>query len=58
MTYLLRCGHKVDGGVVAVVLLREAEGELVVDEEGVCFEGDTRGLETVEREEGLAVCTH
>lgn len=34
-TYLLRCGHEVDGGVVAVVLLRQAEGELVVDEEGV-----------------------
>ena len=34
-TYLLRCGHKVDGGVVAVVLLRQAEGELVVDEERV-----------------------
>lgn len=39
MTYLLRRGHKVDGGVVAVVLLREAEGKLVVDEEGVCFGG-------------------
>lgn len=34
--YLLRRGHEVDGGVVAVVLLRQAEGELVVDEEGVC----------------------
>lgn len=35
-TYLLGRGHEVDGGVVAVVLLREAEGELVVDEERVC----------------------
>lgn len=34
-TYLLGRGHKVDGGVVAVVLLRQAEGELVVDEECV-----------------------
>lgn len=36
-TYLLRCGHKVDGRVVAVVFLRQAEGELVVDEERVCL---------------------
>lgn len=36
-TYLLRCGHEVDGGVVAVVLLRQAEGELVVDEQRVCW---------------------
>lgn len=36
-TYLLGCGHEVDGGVVAVVLLRQAEGELVVDEERVCL---------------------
>lgn len=35
--YLLRCGHEVDGGVVAVVLLRQAEGELVIDEERVCW---------------------
>lgn len=35
-TNLLRRGHEVDGGVVAVVLLRQAEGELVVDEERVC----------------------
>lgn len=34
--YLLGRGHEVDGGVVAVVLLRQAEGELVVDEERVC----------------------
>lgn len=34
-TYLLGRGHEVDGGVVAVVLLRQAEGELVVDEERV-----------------------
>lgn len=39
-TYLLRCGHKVNGGVVAVVLLREAEGELVVYQEGVCCGGE------------------
>lgn len=36
-TYLLGRGHEVDGGVVAVVLLREAEGELVVDEQRVCW---------------------
>lgn len=34
-TYLLRCSHEVDGGVVAVVLLRQAEGELVVDQESI-----------------------
>lgn len=41
-TYLLRCGHEVDGGVVAVVLLRQAEGELVVDEQRVCLKWSGR----------------
>ena len=36
-SYLLRRGHEVDGGVVSVVLLRQAEGELVVDEQRVCL---------------------
>lgn len=34
-TYLFRCGHKVDGSVVAIILLRHAEGKLVVDDESV-----------------------
>lgn len=41
-TYLLRCGHEVDGGVVAVVFLRQAEGELVVDEKRVCLKQSSR----------------
>lgn len=45
-TYLIRRGHKVDGGVVAVVLLCEAEGELVVDEEEVCWESGDGGAKT------------
>lgn len=34
-TYLIGSGHKVYSSVVAVILLRQAEGELVVDEECV-----------------------
>lgn len=33
--YLFRCSHEVDGGVVAVVFLKQAEGELVVDQQVV-----------------------
>lgn len=36
--YLLRWGHKVDGSVVIIVFLDEAEGELVVDQKVVCSE--------------------
>lgn len=36
--YLFRCSHEVDGGVVAVVFLKQAEGELVVDQQVVWSE--------------------
>lgn len=36
--YLLWWGHKVDGCVVIIVFLDEAEGELVVDQKVVCLQ--------------------
>lgn len=33
LTYLFRCSHKVDGGVVAVVFLEQTEGELVINQQ-------------------------
>jgi len=34
-SYLFRCGHEVDGSVVAVILLKQAEGELVINQQVV-----------------------
>lgn len=39
--YLLRWGHKVDGSVVIIIFLDEAEGELVVDQQIVYLEDQT-----------------
>ncbi len=39
--YLLRWGHKVDGSVVIIIFLDEAEGELVVDQQIVYLENRT-----------------
>lgn len=29
--YLLRCSHEVDGSVVAIILLQQAKGELIIN---------------------------
>ena len=41
MTDLFRSGHEVDGGVVVVILLEKAEGELVVNQQVVCRDRET-----------------
>lgn len=36
--HLVWCGYKIDGSVVAVILLGQAEGELVVYQQSVCVQ--------------------
>lgn len=37
-THLVWCGYKINGSVVAVILLSQAEGELVVYQQSVCVQ--------------------
>lgn len=41
VTDLFRGGHEVDGGVVVVILLEKAEGELIVNQQVVCRDRET-----------------
>lgn len=34
-SYFIRCGHKIDGCVIAIILLGQAEGELIVNKKSV-----------------------
>lgn len=44
VTDLFRGGHEVDGGVVVVILLEKAEGELVVNQQVVCRDRETNRI--------------
>lgn len=34
-SYFIRCSHKIDGCVIAVILLGQAKGELIVNKKGI-----------------------